>query len=424
MSLPFKAQTASPGDKGYSTQPAGYLLGRFGLLALLGVLLLAAWFGQFLVVIILGLFLSAAGISRLWSRLSLVGVNCQRFLSEQRLFPGEYVELRLRLVNRKLLPLPWIQIDSEIPAGLTPDISLRPGNKPGVNFLSNAASLLWYMGINWRHRLLCSKRGYYSLGPITVTSGDVFGFYPRSVTQPLIDYVIVYPKIFPLTQLGLPSLYPLGETKAERHIFEDPTRTIGVRDYSSHDSLKHIHWKASARHQKLQVKVFEPTTTLNVALFLAVDSFQHNDGVSGEEDFELGISTVASIANCVVQQRSPVGLYVNTCLPDSSQPIRISPGSSTSQLVSILESLAKVVLRPSGSFGEFLQSEWGSLSWGTTLIIVISRPLDSLPGLLGMLREAGHKPLVLQIGEPQSSEVDHTVSWYNVKHPSELIEFK
>ena len=148
MSLPFKAQTASPGDKGYSTQPAGYLLGRFGLLALLGVLLLAAWFGQFLVVIILGLFLSAAGISRLCSRLSLVGVNCQRFLSEQRLFPGEYVELRLRLVNRKLLPLPWIQIDSEIPAGLTPDISLRPGNKLGVNFLSNVASLLWYMGIN------------------------------------------------------------------------------------------------------------------------------------------------------------------------------------------------------------------------------------------------------------------------------------
>jgi len=216
----------------------------------------------------------------------------------------------------------------------------------------------------------------------------------------------------------------LGEIKAERRIFEDPTRTIGVRDYSPHDSLRHVHWKASARHQKLQVKVFEPTTTLKVALFLAVDSFQDNDGVNTEEDFELGISTVASIANYVVQQRSPVGLYVNACLPDSGQPVRILPGGGVSQLVNILEALAKVTLFPSGSFDEFLQSEWGSLPWGTTIIVVISKPSDSLPWLLARLREAGYKPLVLQVGEQQDKSVDHTTPWYSVKHPGELIEVK
>lgn len=256
-----------------------------------------------------------------------------------------------------------------------------------------------------------------------VTSGDIFGFYPRSITQPLIDHIIVYPRLFPLAQLGLPSLYPLGETKAERRIFEDPTRTIGVRDYSSQDSLRHVHWKASARHQKLQVRVFEPTTTLKVALFLAVDSFQHNDGANSEQDFELGISTVASIANYVVQQRSPVGLFANTCLLDSGQPVRIPPSSSVSQLVNILEALAKVILLPSGSFDEFLESEWGSLPWGTTLIVVISKPSDSLPWWLTRLREAGHKPLVLQVGEQQDGGVDQATTWYNIKPPGDLIEF-
>lgn len=266
MVTPAKAQTV---------EPAAPLLGKPALLVLLAVLIVAAWLGQVVVVIISGLALSAAGLARLWSRVSLVGVHCERTLSEPRLFPGESTELGLRLVNRKLLPLPWVHVEEEIPAGLTLEATPKAGENNGLGRLSNNASLLWYSGVSWRYRLLGKKRGYYALPPVTVTSGDIFGFYPRSLSESLTEHVIVYPKVFPLAQLTLPSLYPLGETRASRRIFEDPTRTIGVRDYCPQDSLRHIHWKASARHQKLQVKVFEPTTTLKVALFLAVDSFQN-----------------------------------------------------------------------------------------------------------------------------------------------------
>lgn len=396
-------------------------MGKFGLLAILAGLLLAAWYDQVVIVILLGLVLSAAGLSKLWGRLSLAGIHCQRLLSERRVFPEEYIELKLRLVNRKLLPLPWIQVDDEIPVGFAPDVSLAPGNRPGFGFLSKAAALLWYTGVSWRYRLYCNKRGYYTLGPIMVTSGDIFGFYPRSITEPLIDHIIVYPRIFPMAQLGIPSLYPLGETRAERRIFEDPTRTIGVRDYSPHDSLRHIHWKATARHQNLQVKVFEPTTTLKVALFLAIDSFEH-DGLYNEEDFELGISTAASIANYITEQGSPVGLFVNTRLADSGQSVRMPPGSGTNQLVSILEALAKVTPYSSGSFEEFLQSQRRGLPWGTTLIFILCRPSESLTGLLTNLRESGHKLLVLQIGEPGAGRIDHTVTWHNVRAPGDLVK--
>lgn len=222
--------------------------------------------------------------------------------------------------------------------------------------------------------------------------------------------------------MGLPSLYPLGETRAKRRIFEDPTRTIGVREHVPSDGFRHIHWKASARHRNLQVKVFEPTTTLKVILFLAVDSFQH-DGVSSEDDFELGISAVASVANHIVQQRSPVGLFVNTCLADSGQTVKILPGSGLNQLVNILEALAKAVLVPSSSFEEFLQEERSSLPWGATLVLVISKPSKPFEGLLASLKEAGYKLLVLQIGEYGRNGVDDTIAWYNIRQPSELIGF-
>jgi uncharacterized protein (DUF58 family) len=421
----------------------GYLLGSFGLLVVLLGLLLAAWFDQVVIVILLGLILSAAGLSKLWSRYSLVGVSCERLLNVRRIFPGESVELRLHLVNRKLLPLPWIQLDDEIPAGFAPDTSLTPSNKPGSGFLSKSAALLWYTGVSWKEQLKCHKRGYYCLGPMMLTSGDIFGFYPRSVTDPLIDHIIVYPKIFPIAHLGIPSLHPLGDTTATRRIFEDPLRFIGVRDYNPHDSLRYIHWKATAHRQELQVKVFEPTTTLKVAIFLAIDSFHHEETTNqedleadislnahvnnlrpgipqDEEDFELGISTAASVASHLIEQRSAVGLFVNSCLADSGQPATLLPGSSASQLVEILEALAKVTPSSSRPFEEFLQAERSTLPWGTTLIFIIYRPSSLLIEQLIGLKESGHKLILLQIGSTEENEVPTSINWYPIRQPGDF----
>lgn len=409
------------GEKRFSSQPAGYLLGKFGLLAMLTGLLLAAWYGQVVIVVLLGLVLSAAGLTKLWSRLSLAGVSCQRLLSEQRVFPGEHIELRLRLVNRKLLPLPWIQMDDEIPLKFSSDIPLAASNRPGFGFLSKSAALLWYTGVSWKERLYCDRRGYYQLGPITLTSGDIFGFYPRSVNEPLVNHVIVYPKIFPIAHLEIPSFHPLGETTAERRIFEDPIRVIGVRDYSPRDSRRHIHWKATARRQELQVKVFEPTTTLKVAIFVAIDSFKAKHGeVYGEGDFELGISTAASIASYLTERRSAVGLFVNSRLADSGEPATLLPSSNTNQLVEILEALAKVTPSSSSPFEEFLQAERAALPWGTSLVFILSRPSPLLTELMVGLKESGHKLLVLQIGDTEDSETTCAITWHRIRQPGDF----
>jgi len=418
---PPESEVASQEEKRSSSQPTGYLLSRFGLLAILASLLLAAWFGQVVIVILLGLVLSTAGLAKLWSRFSLAGVTCQRLLGERRVFPGEDIELRLRLVNRKLLPLPWVQLDDEIPLKLSPDILLDSGNTPGFGLLSKSTALLWYAGVSWKHRLRCHRRGYYQLGPITVSSGDIFGFYPRSFTQPSIDHVIVYPRIFPIAQLGIPSLHPGGEITAERRIFEDPVRVVGIRDYSPHDSLRHIHWKASARHQTLQVKVFEPTTTLEVALFLAVDSFKAEQGeVYPDEDLELGISTAASMANYLIERRSSVGLFANSRLADSGESAIILPGSSAGQLVEILETLAKVTPLPSVPFEEFLQAERTRLPWGTTLVFILSRSSPSLAEQLLGLKERGHKLSVLQVGNVNGGELESSLVWHHIRQPDDL----
>lgn len=399
------------------SQPVGYLFSRAGLLGLLAGLLLAAWYHQVVIVVLLGLLLSSASLARLWSRFSLSRVTCHRQVSERRVFPGESIELRLRLVNRKLLPLPWVQVDDEIPLRLSSDAQLAAGSRPGTGLLRKSLAVLWYTGASWKQDLRCNRRGYYQLGPLTLTSGDIFGLFTRSVTEPHIDHVIVYPKIYPIDHLGIPSLHPLGETVSEQRIFEDPVRIVGVREYTPRDSRRHIHWKATARRQELQVKVFEPTTTLKVAIFLAFDS---NSAAEDEEGFELCISTAASVASYLTERRSAVGLFVNSRLADSRQPAMLPPGTGTGQLIEVLEALAKVSPTASGPFEEFLQVERRALPYGTGLVFVLHRPSPSLVALLTSLREKGPKMLVLQVGRAKEGDGAGEAYWHHITRPEDM----
>ena len=406
--------------RSFADQPSGYLLHKASLWVFGGILFLAAWKGQAGIVILLGLVFSAAGLAALWSRASLAGVRCWRRVRERRFFPGESTELTLEIFNRKPLPLPWVKIDDEIPVELARDLAPVPANRPGCLLLSRWASILWYRRVSWKCQLHGEKRGYYRLGPLTVTSGDIFGFYPRWKQFASADHVTVYPRIFPIERLEVPSLHPMGEAKTTRRIFQDPTRPIGLRDYRPQDSLKHIHWKASARRQELQVKVFEPTTTLKVSLFLAGDGYPP-DGSRSEEEFELAVSTAASIAHHLIDQGTPVGLISNGCQADSGQAIQIPPGGSREQLMEILEALAKVTPRTKDSSEVFLERESKSLPSGTTFILVASHAPDSFYRLLRDLKEKGTKLLLLRIGDPKESGLKGMIPGYPICHPGDLL---
>lgn len=409
----------SPGrnkPKKLSSHAAGYLLHKPGLLLLGAVFVVAVWSNQTPIVLLMGLFLSCAFAARAWARLCLTGVTCNRTLSECRVFPDEKVNLTLHLANRKLLPLPWIQVEDQVPAGLT-------NNEPAAGARSapvrRSTALLWYRSVRWTYTLECGKRGYFPFGPLVMTSGDIFGLYSRSLALTTGDSILVYPRIFPLSRISIPSVHPLGNSRSETCVFQDPTRAIGVREYRPGDSLRHVHWKASARTQGLQVKVFEPTTTFKVALLLGVDSF-HRENVFREDDFELGISTVASIAHDVIEHRGPVGLFVNTRLVDSGQGVSIPPSGNRGQLTQILETLAKTTYSWNVPFGTFLDSERKSLPAGTTLLFVMGAPTDDLPPLLLSLKESGYRLLVVFIGEQGKIPAIDGIPWLNVRSPMDF----
>jgi uncharacterized protein (DUF58 family) len=250
-------------------------------LAIAGFLAFSAALHLYLLTAALAILLGMIGVAKLWSLLSLRSLSGDRRLTYERVFPGDMVELVVRLQNRKLLPLPWVEISQPLPSGL-----LAKDNAP-VSTMRGA--LLWYQAATFRPLLSCHRRGYLRLGPATITSGDPLGIYPnqRALRQP--TNLLVYPRLYPLYDMQLAPNALFGEALSQHHLLYDPVNSAGSRDYVPGDPVRHIHWKATAKRQHHQVKVFEPTTNIDTLLLLAIDSFERRP----EHDLELGISAAS-----------------------------------------------------------------------------------------------------------------------------------
>ena len=346
------------------------------------------------------LLLLTAGVSWLWNRFALRSVAYTRRLGATRIFRDETVTLRLELINRKLLPLAWIEVEDEFPDRLEAiDRRATPATNPAVSILPYLTSLRPYERVAWTSTLRCPHRGVFTVGPTTLRSGDIFGFHRCEAQIARRDTIIVYPRVVPLPELGIPPRGAFGDTRTRHALFLDPQRTVGTRAYRAEDSFRHIHWKATARVGDLQVRVFEPTTVTQIGIFLDLDTPGQSWRALDSVDFEPIVSVGASLAAYSIEIGRAVGVYSNRLIGGSNRPLRVPPASGVAQLAKLLESLAKLSPFATTEFARHLRAETLNFPWGSTLIVVTSAISPALAATLEALRGAGHR-LVLVATAP------------------------
>lgn len=353
----------------------------------------------------------------LWSRHALRRVFYERRFSENRAFVGETVTLTLSLTNRKLLPLPWVRVEDQLPLR-TPLVegSLGPSSRPNMGSLVSLASLGWYERVTWRHDLFCAERGVYHFGPATLRASDIFGLFERTVDDPGRDRLIVYPRVEPLERLGMPSKDPFGARRAPQPLFEDPVRTLGVRDYHPEDPLRRVHWKATARTQQLQARVWEPTEARQLVVLLNVATFErHWEGVL-RDLMERTISVAASIAAQAFDERQIVGLVANAPSPQSDQELRVLPGRSPNQMRWILEALAMVTSFTTMPIERMVSNTSTRLAWGATLVVVTAVVGEPLQATLVRLRVAGRRVALVSLDKKFTPEHARSLEGIVVHH--------
>jgi len=396
----------------------------------LAILIASILFHQPLLFITGLLVLVIIGTTDMWATFCLRQLRYQRQFSEQRVLFGEQVTLSVSVENGKLLPLPWLEIEDTVPRALTmtgQHISVSVVGDTAV--LENLFSTRWYERVTRRYTLHCAARGVHKFGPTVVRSGDVFGFISNEETLPNWQYLLVYPLVVPLTRFSLPARHPFGDRRAPRRLVEDPSRVIGVRDYAYGDSLRRIHWKATARVMQLQSKVYEPTTTYTMVIFLNVNTqFDTLHGLQPEL-LELAICAAASASDWALNEGYAVGLYANTLMfmPEEQvhsnatsedeekqevdatvaaqlkrRRIHLPPATSEEQRRRIMDVLARIQPYFGSTLEEVIHAERSHLPAGATIVVITRTVTDHLLDTLVRLKQAGHAVTILFVGDNPS----------------------
>lgn len=368
------------------------------------------------------LMLSIVTLAWLWTTLALWRVRFHHLFSERRAFVGETVTLRLRLENRKPLPLLWLRVVEHVPDALpVAGVSVGASHRPRQNRIQAMMVLRWFQRVDRVITVTCRQRGYYAFGPVDVEAGDPFGFFIARRRVMEEAWLIVYPRVEPLSALGLPAKNPLGDTRADVPLFEDPVRTVGVRDYQPQDDFRRVHWKASARRQRLQSKVYEHTYSHNVVVVLNVATLTPYWAGVIPSLLERGVSVAASIAYYAAEQRWPVGLIANGVLPRSDQPLRVPPGRGPGQLTLIFETLAAVTPIVSTPITDLLRRESPRMPLGATFVVISAIVDDDLVATLQDLRHNGRRVVLISLAEdpPPVEDLVGIVTYHLPWHPQE-----
>jgi uncharacterized protein (DUF58 family) len=351
-----------------------------------------------------------------WQRYCLTGLTYSRRLDAERAGFGDEVGLEIEIVNDKILPLSYVQIDDDAPAALT---VVAAGGVPAVRApasrdplgrqsagLVQVLPLLPYQRVRQHLVVRCDRRGDHRLGPSRLTSGDPVGRRARSVTLHDEQHLLVYPKIFALLPEGLASRMLVGATRSHRELESDPSRITGVRAYEQGDPLRHVDWRATARVGSLLVRQFEPTVAPKVAIVLDVRVPQLRSWLAPPDELELLVATVASLLAHLVEARTPVGLYANGS--SAGQPVAYPASGSAASLTPMLEALARLLPYGAAPVSRMLAQLDGSLARQTSILVVSTDfSSDTVAAMAQLRRRHAVSAILLETGAGREPPRDH-----------------
>ncbi|HEX2142760.1 MAG TPA: DUF58 domain-containing protein, partial [Candidatus Limnocylindria bacterium] len=335
--------------------------------------------------------LAYGSVTRLWTRYGMRRVTYGRRLSAERAVAGDSLILDVTIWNRKPLPLPWVAaedlVSEQLPVRERPTMD-RDNEIGGRRILHNAWSLAWYERVIRHFHLDDLRRGVYDLGPVRIRVRDILGRDAVEDEQELSDTLVVSPRSLPVRGAGAEAA-PIGERRARRSLHADPALYGGVRPFQPGDSLRRVHWRASARVGTPVSRRYEPARGRQVVLVLDVQTIEgpHWDMTWDEPAFEGLCITAASLARQLLHDGASVGIAAASFSGTTQRFAWLAPQAAPAQLTRIGGVLARIGPVSSAPFGLLLTWLTRRVPSGVTLLVLSARdPAANLPALRRLAR--------------------------------------
>lgn len=378
--------------------------GEFPWVEALLVLALAAFTRSPAVIVIALLGLAAWALVEITGRLALVGLDIEATLEPRRLVAGETATLTVRVTNRKPLPVPWMDLQVDLPEGIAPP---RGGAGLPATMATASFSPRGRERVTLRFPLEISRRGAYMVGPMRVRAGDWLGFMSEERAVPRALEIVAHPAPVGVVDRHLASLRPVAESVTRRGLVPDPLRFRGVREYRGGDPVKEIHWKTSARLRALHTKVYEPATSLDAVFLVNVASYDQYWVQVDPEGAELVIAASAELIRLAGDAGRQVGLITNGLDNLTHERPRSALSRGPRALTRCLDILARLGPYAGAAPETVFLRERGRMPAGATLIAVTTNLRPRLAAALVVLRRSGHRVLAIANDVPEPGVAAH-----------------
>ncbi|MEO7663747.1 MAG: DUF58 domain-containing protein [Candidatus Limnocylindrales bacterium] len=342
------------------------------------------------VAVALGLFATILELIHLvWVRRGLENVGYRRQLATDRVAWGDEIPMTLEVWNRKAIPLPWLRADDETSPGvvvLGRAQELR--SDPSGTSLRNTWTLAPYERVVRRQRILAAERGVFTIGPVTLTVGDLFARTAATEEREVVDTFLVRPRTVPTAGVARPERWG-DAARTQRRWLDDPSRFAGVRPYQPGDPIRRIHARASARVGRPFTKRFESSRDREVLLLvdLQTDEAPSWQTTFDSDDVEALIVAAASVARALARDNAALGVAAAGYSGAQRRFAYLPVSSAPRQVERLLDVLARLSSHPSTSFDRLLEYVRRAAPAGQSLLVVTARdPGSYLAGLRGLQR--------------------------------------
>jgi uncharacterized protein (DUF58 family) len=307
-----------------------------------------------------------------WYQIATLHLECKTITPRSQV--GRFIEEQFLAHNTGRLTKVWLEVRDE---------SELPTHHSGRVLNALGARARW----GWTVRTLCLQRGRFRLGPVTVITGDPFGLFlfQRRINDTM-RAIVVYPATVDLPIFAPARGQLAGGEALQRRTHHITTNVAGTREYAPGDSFNRIHWRSTARMERLIVKEFELDPTADVWVYLDLERAVHAQQAYAEtwrehdlawlwwssaqwrlppSTEEYSVTIAASVAKYFLRHQRAVGFVAYARAREIVQPDR-----GERQLTRLLEVLA--VLRAEGRmrFADVLVLEGARLARNHTLVAI------------------------------------------------------
>jgi uncharacterized protein (DUF58 family) len=143
-----------------------------------------------------------------------------------------------------------------------------------------------------------ARRAVIVVGPVRSVRADPLHLLRRQVLWTEPEDLYVHPRTVALAGSAAGFIRDL-EGMPTTDLSSADVSFHALRDYVPGDDRRHIHWKTTARTNKLMVRQFEETRRAHLAISLSINT----DEYASEQEFEMAISAAASIGRQAIRDQ-------------------------------------------------------------------------------------------------------------------------